>query len=144
MKADKIDIKIVEILENNGRIPNSEIANMLSLSPGTVRNRINRLLDNKLLKIKGLMNPDDGTDNQFIYILVTLEKTHQWKSIAQKVSKLPHVKSVSMITGRFALIIELFINHHHLIDFLINELGKINEISSTETLVTVKNFNKWV
>jgi len=144
MKINAIDMKIIKILEKNGRIPNNEIASMLSISPGTVRNRINKLIDNNLLKVKGLINPDEGTNNQFIYILVTLEKTHQWKSIAQKISKLPNVKSVSMITGRFALILELFIDPHLLIDFLTNVMGNVNEVSSTETLVTVMNYNKWV
>ena len=144
MKIDQIDLRIVEILETNGRVPNNEIAAKLSISEGTVRNRIKKLTDNNLLRVKGLLNPDEGTGRQLIYILVTLVMTKNWKEIAQHVSELPHVKSVSMITGRFDLIIELFIESQNLISFLTEQLSTVGEIKSTESLVTIKNFKKWV
>ncbi len=144
IKIDAIDLEIVDILSQNGRIPNNEIAARLSISEGTVRNRIKKLTVNNLLKVKGLINPDEGTEKQLIYILVTLQMNKKWKETAQRVSDLPNVRSVSMITGRFDLIVELFIEPHNLINFLTNELSTIGTVASTESLVTIKNFNKWV
>jgi Lrp/AsnC family transcriptional regulator for asnA, asnC and gidA len=144
MKIDSVDLRIVDILAENGRIPNNEIVARLSISEGTVRNRIKKLTDNNILKVRGLTNPDEGTQKQLIYILVTLEITKRWKEIAEKVSKLPNVRSASMVTGRFDLIVELFIEPHNLINFLTNDLSSVNDISATESLVTIKNFKKWV
>jgi Lrp/AsnC family transcriptional regulator for asnA, asnC and gidA len=144
MKIDSVDLRIVDILGENGRIPNNEIAARLSISEGTVRNRIKKLTDNNILKVRGLTNPDRGTQKQLIYILVTLEMTKRWKEISEKVSKLPNVRSASMVTGRFDLIVELFIEPHNLINFLTNDLSSVGDISSTESLVTIKNFKKWV
>jgi len=144
IKVDKVDMKIMEILAEGGRIPNNEIAARLSISEGTVRNRIKKLTDNNFLKVKGLINPDEGTEKQLIFILVTLDKTKRWKETAQKVSTLPNVKSVSMITGRFDLVIELFIEPRNIMSFLTHHLGSVDDISSTESLVTIKNLNKWV
>jgi len=144
MKIDQTDMKILEILEENGRVPNNEIATKLSISEGTVRNRIKKLTENNFLKVKGLINPDEGTEKQLIFILVTLVMTKHWKEIANKVSELPNVKSVSMITGRFDLVIELFIEPHNLISFLTEQISTVGEIKSTESLVTIKNFKKWV
>ena len=144
MKIDNTDFKIIKLLEDNGRRPHNEIAEHLGISEGTVRNRMKKLIVNNILKIKALVNPNKFTDKQLIYILVTLEVTKRWKEIAQKVSELPNVKSVSMITGRFDLIIELFIEPYNLINFLTNDLASVGNISSTESLVTIKNFNKWI
>ena len=144
VKVDDLDMKIIQILEKNGRTPNNEIAEQLNVSEGTIRNRIKKLSENNILKIMGLVNPNKLTQKQLIYILVTLEVTKKWKEIAQKVSELPDVKSVSMITGRFDLIVELFTEPHNLINFLTNELASVGNISSTESLVTIKNFNKWI
>ncbi len=144
MRVDQTDMKIIEILEKNGRVPNNEIAAKLSISEGTVRNRIKKLTENNFLKVKGLINPDEGTEKQLIFILVTLVMTKRWKEIANKVSELPNVKSVSMITGRFDFVIELFIEPHNLINFLTEQLSTVGEIKSTESLVTIKNFKKWV
>jgi Lrp/AsnC family transcriptional regulator for asnA, asnC and gidA len=144
MKIDKIDLKIVDILSENGRTPNNEIAARLSISEGTVRNRIKKLTDYNFLTVRGQINPDEGTEKQLIYILVKLEITRRWEEIAREVSELPNVRSISMITGRFDLIVELFIEPHNLINFLTHDLGNVGDISSTESLVTIKNFKKWV
>ena len=144
MKIDGINLKILQILEENGRTPNNEIAARLSISEGTARNRIKKLTESNFLKVKGLTNPEHWSDKQLIFILVQLEMTKKWKEIARKVSELPGVKSVSMITGRFDLIIELFLEPHNLINFLTNDLAGVGNISSTESMVTIKNFKKWV
>ena len=144
MKVDSTDLKIIQILEKNGRTPNNEIAARVSISEGTVRNRIKKLTDSKFLTVKGLTNPERWTDKQLIFVLVKLEITKNWKEIAQKVSELETVKSVSMITGRFDLIIEIFMEPHNLINFLTQDLASVGNISSTESLITIKNFNKWV
>ncbi len=144
MKLDSTDLKILQILEKNGRTPNNEIAARISISEGTVRNRIKKLIDSNFLMVKGLTNAEHWIDKQLIFILVQLEITKNWKDIAKKVSELKAVKSVSMITGRFDLIIELFIEPHNLINFLTQDLASVGNISSTESLVTIKYFNKWV
>jgi len=144
MKIDNVDMGIVKILSENGRIPNNEIASRLMISEGTVRNRIKKLTDNNFLKVKGMINPDEGTEKQLIYILITLQVTKKWKETAEKISKLRDVKSVSMITGRFDLVVELFIEPQNLMAFLTDELSTIGEVFSTESLVTIKNLNKWV
>ncbi len=144
MKIDDINLKILQILEENGRTPNNEIAARLSISEGTVRNRIKKLTESNFLKVKGLTNPEHWPAKQLIFILVQLEMTKRWKEIARSVSELSGVKSVSMITGRFDLIIELFLEPHNLINFLTNDLAGVGNISSTESMVTIKNFKKWV
>jgi Lrp/AsnC family transcriptional regulator for asnA, asnC and gidA len=144
MKIDEIDRSIIRILEENGRVPNNDIAARLSISEGTVRNRIKKLTENNFLKIRGQIDPDADDTKQLIFILVKLTITKRWREIAEEVSRLPNVKSVSMITGRFDLVVEIYIKHRHLIDFLTHDLAEISDISSTESLVTIGNFNKWV
>jgi Lrp/AsnC family transcriptional regulator for asnA, asnC and gidA len=144
VKIDDLDFKIIQILERNGRTPNNEIAERLSISEGTVRNRIKKLTSIDFLKVKGLTNPDFGRIKQLIFILISLEDVKRWRETADSIANLPNVKSVSMLTGRFDILVEVFIEPHHLITFLTDQLGNIDAISSTESLVTIKNFNKWV
>ena len=144
MKLDDVDLKIIDILADNGRTPNNEIAERLAVSEGTVRNRIRKLTGSGFLRVRGLTNPDEHSAKQLIFILVKLEMTKTWKDIARAVSELPNVRSVSMIAGRFDLIVELFIEPHNLINFLTEDLVGISSIASTESLTTIKNFNKWV
>jgi Lrp/AsnC family transcriptional regulator for asnA, asnC and gidA len=142
MKVDEVDMKIVDILEENGRIPNNEIASRLHISEGTVRNRTKKLIESDFLKVKGLTNPNKRTDKQLIFILVHLEVTKNWENITQKMSELPGVKSVSMLTGRFDLPIGLFIEPHNLINFFTQDLSSVGSIASTDNLVTIERHNR--
>ena len=144
MKIDNIDIEITKIMEEDGRISINEIASKLSISEGTARNRFKKLTDNDFLKVKGLVNPDRNKIKQTIYILVTLQRKDNWLIAGEKMSTLPALKSESIVTVTFHFIVELFIDPHSLIDFLTKELPSIGEIAFTESLVTVRNFNKWV
>ena len=144
MKIDKIDTMIIQVLEKNGRTPNNKIAVLLAVSEGTVRNRIKKLTGMNLLKIKGLIDPNRIKEKQFAYLLIKLAGNRDSIKIAQDVSKLPHIKSVSIIAGRFDLLAEVFIETHYLIEFLNKELSKNSAILTVESLIALKSFNKWI
>ncbi len=53
-KPDGVDHHILEV---NGRATNREIAESVGVSEGTVRNRIERLIRDDVLRIVGVTNP---------------------------------------------------------------------------------------
>jgi Lrp/AsnC family transcriptional regulator for asnA, asnC and gidA len=144
MKIDAVDLNILKILEEYGRTPNNIVAKKLSLSEGTVRNRIKKLTDNHLLQVKGLTNPNVRTDKQLIYILAKIPLHKEWDATAKKIAQMPGVKSVSMVTGRFDALIEVFIEPHQIFHFLNESLSEIENIVSTESLLVVRSYKKWV
>jgi Lrp/AsnC family transcriptional regulator for asnA, asnC and gidA len=144
MKIDTIDMEIISCLNKNGRISNNEIAAKLSISEGTVRNRIRKLTDNAYLKVKGLVNPNQITEKQVIFLGAKVAVSKDLEKTAEAVSKLPHVNSTSIVTGRFDLIIEVFLEPYAVITFLCNDLARLDSIVSTETFMTLKNYDKWI
>lgn len=144
MKIDKIDTEIINCLNKNGRISNNEIAAKLSISEGTVRNRIRKLTDNNYLKVKGLVNPNQITEKQVIFLGAKVAVSKDLEKTAVAVSKLPHVNSTSIVTGRYDLIIEVFLEPYAVITFLCNDLAKLDSIVSTESFMTLKNYDKWI
>ena len=144
MKIDDVDLKIVQCLEENGRIPNNEIACRLSLSEGTVRNRIQKLLSYNFLRIKGLTNPNVRQDKLLLFILVKVALHKDWEKIGKKLSDIPEVKSVSMVTGRFDIILEVYLEPDRIMNFISEQISDIQNILSTESLIVVKSYEKWV
>jgi Lrp/AsnC family transcriptional regulator for asnA, asnC and gidA len=144
VKIDDVDMKIISCLEENGRIPNNEIASRLSLSEGTVRNRIHKLLDYKFLRIKGLTNPNIRKDKLLVFILVKVALHKEWEKIGKKLSEIPEVKSVSMVTGRFDIILEVHLAPDQIMHFISEQISDIKNILSTESLIVVKSYEKWV
>ncbi len=144
MKIDDIDIQIVEILEQEGRTTNKEIARRLGLSEGTVRNRIRKLTESRYLKVKGLTNPALHPEKQVVFVLVKVPLHRGWNDTAKQISRLPEVKSVSLLAGRFDLLVEAFLSTHELVTFINERLAKIESIDATESLISVGHYEKWI
>lgn len=144
MEPDKLDWQIIEILEKNGRTPNNDIAKQLGVSEGTIRNRINRLIDSEFLRIRGQTNPNERKDETFVYMGIKIAVNRDSLKIAKAISELSNVKAVSIVTGRYDLLVEVFVEPYNLIKFLSTELAKIDSITAVESIIALHCENKYV
>ena len=54
---DEADMKIIDALRKDGRVAFAQIAEQLNVSPGMIRQRYNRLVDQGYLKVVAITNP---------------------------------------------------------------------------------------
>jgi len=54
---DQLDCKMIELLQKDGRISNTEIAKNIGMSEATVRTRLNRLIQEGFIQIVAVSNP---------------------------------------------------------------------------------------
>ena len=145
MIADETDREIIRILNQDGRITNNDIATRLNVSEGTVRNRIKKLSDAGLLKVAGLINPDDSPDKQLMLLGVNITSSKDLTKKAADLAKLPNVESAYITAGRYDIMVEVWIDAKGgLIEFLSKTLAKVEGIASTESFLVMKSFNKWL
>jgi Lrp/AsnC family transcriptional regulator, regulator for asnA, asnC and gidA len=144
MKFDRIDRQVIACLKDNGRISNNEIAIKLSVSEGTIRNRIRKLTENGYLKVRGLINPGKIRDKQVIFLGAKVAVSKDLEKTAEAIAKLPDVNAISIVTGRYDLIIEVFMEPYAVIHFISQDLGKLDSIISTESFFTLKTYQKWI
>lgn len=144
MEIDELDWRIIGILEKNGRTPNNDIAKKIGVSEGTVRNRINKLTENDFLRIRGQTNPNQRRDESFVYMGIKIALNRDSMKVAQAISSLKNVKAVSVVTGRYDLLVEVFVEPHNIIKFLSTELAKIDSITDVESFIALHCENKYV
>ncbi len=104
-----IDNTIVNELNNNGRISYKKLAEKLEVSEGTVRYRTKKMIENGYLKIVGTINPFFFKNSITALIGIRLEARAR-PAIMKKLSQLSGVQSVCLLTGRYNLMIEVFLN----------------------------------
>lgn len=142
---DKTDKQIIAMLREDGRTTNNEIARELGVSEGTVRNRIRKLTEDGSIKITGLVDPDCLPDKNLVLLGIKVAVSKDLETIAEKISKLPGVVSVYIITGAMDITAEVFVDSKFgLIEFIGQQLIKVDGIVSTETHVVMKHYNKWI
>jgi Lrp/AsnC family transcriptional regulator, regulator for asnA, asnC and gidA len=143
-QPDERDWQIIDLLRA-GTISSSAVAEKLGVSEGMVRQRIKRMRDSGVLSLRGLINPDILADRQIVILGAKVASSRQLAQKAEEVAALPDVLSVSIVSGRFDIMIELLLDSHRgLVQFLTEELSKVDGIQSTESFVTLKNYSKFV
>ena len=145
LQLDELDRGVLAALREDGRATNSAIAEKLGVVEGTVRARIKKLFDGDLLRVSGLVNPEVMPEHQLCVIGLKVDESRQLEARARTVGELPEVRSVSIVTGRYDLLVEVIVDSNHgLIRFLSESLADVPGITSSETFLLLKTFGKWV
>ncbi|MCQ2398449.1 MAG: Lrp/AsnC family transcriptional regulator [Sphaerochaetaceae bacterium] len=136
MKLDDTNREIIRKL-SDGRKPYSVIADEIGVTENTVRARANRMIEEGVLDISGLVNPQKVPDMQVIIMGIKLS-TLDLEKKAEEFYHLKGVVSVQIVTGRYDLIVQLVTSSSDgpdLLNFFRNELSKIRDVSDAETFV---------
>ena len=143
MKMDESNIAIIRHLRD-GRKSLREIATALGVSENTIRGRMRKLTEEGILSITGLVNPEAIPGHRVAIIGVKLG-TMNLISKGEEFSRIKGVVSVSVVTGRFDLmLVVLFNEEFRLLDFYADEVSKIRDVQSVETFIVYKGFNLMV
>lgn len=130
---DKTDRRIINLLCENGRRSNVDIARRLGISEGTVRKRLDQLLEDGVLEIKGVVDPVKAGYETRVLILLTIELPHMQEA-EDLLHRMPEISSICWITGEHDLVIDVILrSDDHLRSFLTERLTKIPGILRTET-----------
>ena len=142
MKLDETNKAIIKELYN-GRRAFSTIAEKIGITENTVRSRVNKLIEDGILQISGLVNPQYIPEMQVVVMGIKLS-TLNLEDKAKEVLKLKGVISVMVVTGRYDLIVQLATStqdDQSLLNFFKNELSKVKGVSDVETFVAYQSHN---
>lgn len=142
MKLDDTNIAIIRELRN-GRKAFSSIADKIGITENTVRSRVNKLIEDGVLQISGLVDPQFIPEMQVVVMGVKLS-TLDLEDKAKEMLRLKGVISVMVVTGRYDLIVQLATStqdDQSLLNFFKNELSKVKGISDVETFVVYQSHN---
>ncbi|NLM69854.1 MAG: Lrp/AsnC family transcriptional regulator [Firmicutes bacterium] len=135
---DHIDQQIIELLQKEGRVPYLAIANELGVAEGTIRRRVARMLDENILKIVGITDPQKVGMNTVALVGLTVERRRIEDTI-MRLKDLPEVRYVAVATGMYDIIIEIVVpSNDALLEFLIKKLNEIPWIVGTDTSLVLK------
>ena len=145
MQTDEIDRRIIELLNQDGRIGHNAIAARLDISEGTVRNRLAKLTADGRLRVTGQVNPDAAPAKQLMLLGIRIACSKDLAKKAAEIAHLEDVLSASITAGRYDIIAEVWVDAKGgLISFLGQKLARIDGIASTESFLVMKSINKWI
>jgi Lrp/AsnC family transcriptional regulator for asnA, asnC and gidA len=132
-KIDKIDREIIAILQKDGRIPNKKIAEIVGIAESTVRARLDKLIDNKLIQIVAVGNPFDlGFEIAGnIKIRVDIKKVD---NVLKKLNCMKEIWYAVLTTGGTDIDADFIVESRaELRTLLMDKINKIDGVNNTET-----------
>ena len=146
-EIDDVDLKIVNLLMEDGRMPASEIARVLGgVSERAVRYRIERMVEENLVRISAIVNP-----KMFGYSIIAdvwLEvEAASILEVARKVTEFECVSYVACAIGESDVSIQVFARDNvEVYRFVTEVIGKIPGVRKTTTSIVpivLKDVYQW-
>lgn len=139
-KVDDIDIKILNMLIQDARVPFQEIANACGLSRAAIHQRIQRMIGKKIIQGSGYKVDYGMLDMKTCsYIGIVLEKGSLYESVCEELDKIQEIIECNFTTGPYNMLVKLFArDNDHLMQILNGQIQSIPGVRSTETLISLK------
>ncbi len=146
-KIDKKDIEILKILEQNARIPITELAKKVKLSHETVRYRLNKLVKNGVIErfTIRINKKKLGYNFYAVIMIATWNYTkEEWEEFFDYLMKHKNIVSVEKITGNYDVKISFWATSSEELDFISHSIktrfSKI--IKDWQSFIFIKQ-HKW-
>src|SRR6266508_6926700 len=135
---DTTDLKIIEALQQDGRVAFSQIAEQIGVSPGMIRQRYSRLVDQGYLKVVAITNPIQMGYKTMAMIGIRVDGS-KLLGVAEKISKLDEVIYLVISSGRFDIFAEVVCrDHEDLLRFITEKLSTIDGVRESESFMHLK------
>lgn len=142
-RFDELDMKLLYELTLDGSISVPNLSKKLGINASVLYSRIKRLMKKKLIK-KFTIVIDDSLLGIGVKASVGINRDPKFKDdIHKTLMETPDVVSISEVTGRFDIMVTVYTETlESLHSIVIEKIGKIEGIQSTETFVELQRTDK--
>ncbi|KAA8995145.1 transcriptional regulator AsnC [Affinibrenneria salicis] len=140
-QIDNLDRGILTALMENARTPYAELAKQFAVSPGTIHVRVEKMKQAGIItKARIDVNPKRLGYDVCCFIGIILKSAKDYPAALAKLNSLEEVVEAYYTTGHYNIFIKVMCRSIDALQLvLINKLQTIDEIQSTETLISLQN-----
>ncbi len=139
-KIDQTDIKIIKLLQKNGRMSNTEIAKNAGISETTVRYRMQRLIKEKYIEIAAIIDPMKLGNGIEGTIRITAD-IKQMEQVTKALKLIPELFYVARVSGKADFDTSFFVKNMNEVRSLIDRVNLIEGVMDTD-MATVLEYVK--
>ena len=135
---DSLDRTIIEILQRDGRASNAGMARSLRVSEGTIRRRLSKLLQERVIRVVAIAEPEKLGYPMSAFIGLRVHPTLV-EGVATELASLPETEHVAITTGRYDIFIWVNVESSGaLAAFLHHKVGTVTGVRQTETFISLQ------
>jgi Lrp/AsnC family transcriptional regulator for asnA, asnC and gidA len=134
-KYDRLDQAILKLLNQDARMPSSQMARELGVSARTVQNRVQRLVDLGAVQLVGVVNPASFGYTLAVDIFCELEVGFQDQAL-QAIQGMPNITYIAISTGDQDINLQaIFKDGVEMQEFITDALHQVPGMRRTRTVL---------
>jgi len=145
-KLDKIDLKILKILQENSKITNLELSKKIGLSPAPTLERVKKLESTDIIQsYHAKVNADKIGLNVRTFVLVSLawNKENALENFIEKIGKIDEITEGYIVTGDGDFLLKIITKDISSYEqLLFKKLSQISEVERLKTFMTLSKVKK--
>lgn len=135
---DELDFNILSCLQQDGRMSFTVMAEKLKVSVGTIRTRVNKLIEDETVSIIGRVDADKVGFHAYAHIAVYIRPATFKERVAKEIAKFKEVSFLAMTSGDYDLEVDVMCrDNEHLVKF-VDEISLIEGVNQTKTTIYFK------
>lgn len=137
---DPTDVKILTLLQENGRVSQVDIAKAVGLAPSAVLERLRKLESRQVIRgYTALVNPHSAGCPLLAFVSVrTNEVGGEEDQVGDALARVPGVLEVHHVAGEDCFLIKIRARDtEHLGDLLKTGIGRVKGVRSTRTTIVL-------
>jgi Lrp/AsnC family transcriptional regulator for asnA, asnC and gidA len=137
-ELDSLDRDILALLQEDARLPNRAIAVRVGSSEPTVRRRIDRMIEDGLIKIVAVASPFALGHTVMAILGLQIDRSYQ-SQIEEALCAIPEVRFVGLTLGSYDMIVEVWLpSTNALLEFLTDTISAVPGIQRAEAWQVLK------
>lgn len=141
-EPDALERQIIGLLQQEGRMANTALAERLNVSEGTIRRRLHRLLMNNAMNVVAVPNWRALGYGAEALVGLTVD-LNQMDAVASKLEAMPQVQWVMTVTGPYDIFCSVVAEStSDLAKFLEANVASIAGIRTTQTFLSLNTSSK--
>ena len=147
-KTDDLDWRIIKLLMDDGRLSSAEIARKIgNISARSVTNRIDNLVQEGIINIRSIINPDSLGYCVLADVFIEVEPG-SLRDVADALKDYPEISYLSLAIGEMDILASIRAKElDELYEFVIETIGKIPGVRHTKTFplpAQLKDITSWL
>ena len=137
VRLDDIDLKLIDLLQADGRTSNSGLARTLGVTEATVRRRIAQLEESRVMRVVAVTDTETRGNEYFFWAWVKVDG-RPVLDVARDIAAIPDSVTVALVRGDVDVFASFSARDQaHMATILLDGIGAVAGISRVESAMAV-------
>jgi DNA-binding Lrp family transcriptional regulator len=136
---DDLDYKMISLLRSDARRPVASVAAELGVSRATIRSRIDRLIENGVIRGFTIAVHDQATRNLVRAMMMIEVEGKAAGKVVKRLHGYPEIRRLHSTNGHWDFVAELVTSSLGEFEELLNRIRLVDGIKSTETSILLSS-----